>query len=93
LPSVFGPELSWELGQLGKLLENSQRSTSAQVKLMNMELLANQLGMENVTDVEQFRNILAEKCKLVTANTLFDNSFDVVFIHGGSNTCYYSRSF
>jgi len=55
--------LSWELGKLGKFFESSHHSTSEQVKRMNMKLLANQLGVDNVTDVERFRSLLTEKCK------------------------------
>jgi len=57
--------LSWELGQLGKLLENSQRLTSDNLRGMSMQALTNQLGMENVAQLEKFRSLLMEKCKLI----------------------------
>jgi len=57
--------LSWELGQLGKHLKASQSSSSGKLKLtlVNMEILTNQLGMENIAQVEEFRSLLTEKCK------------------------------
>jgi len=57
--------LSCELGQLGKLLENSQRSIIDKISLFHMQTLTNQLGMENVIDVEAFRTLLTQKCKLI----------------------------
>jgi len=57
--------LSCELGQLGKLLENSQRSITDKISLFHMQTLSNQLGIENVIDVEAFRTLLTQKCKLI----------------------------
>jgi len=56
--------LSWELGQLERLLESSQQYTFEKLSEINMKMLANQLGMMNVIDVEEFRRLLTEKCKL-----------------------------
>jgi len=53
--------LSWELGNLGKLMENSQRSTSDKLRSMNLQVITALLGIGNL---EQFRSLLAEKCKL-----------------------------
>jgi len=73
--------LSWELGQLGNLLENSQQSTSDKLRMMNLNALANQLGLDNVFDVEEFRKLLAQKCKLLCFSLLFVSSL----LRAGSN--------
>jgi len=57
-------QLSWQVGQLGKLLETSERSTSDKLRSLNLKALTNQLGIENVAQLEEFRRLLAEKCKL-----------------------------
>jgi len=54
--------LSWELGQLGKISETSQHSTSDTLREMNMNTLSFQLGMEKVEDVKELK-LLTKKCK------------------------------
>jgi len=65
--------LAEDLCHLGKLLQTSEQSTSEKLRMMNMKALTNQLGMENVSDVEEFRRLLAQKCKwvVVVAKLLF----------------------
>jgi len=53
--------LAWELGQMEKLVTESQRSTPNELRSMNMKVLSSQLGIDNL---EEFRTMLTEKCKL-----------------------------
>jgi len=53
--------LSWELGQMGKLMEESQRFTTGELRSINLEVLTSQLGIENF---QEFRCLLSQKCKL-----------------------------
>jgi len=57
--------LSCELGQLGRILENTGHFNS-ELGVLKMKALANQLGMEDVAGVEQFRWLLTQKCKLLS---------------------------
>jgi len=63
--------LSWELGQMGKVLENSQQFTSHKLRTLNTQALANQLGLDNVADLEEFRMLLTQKCKLLCCSFPF----------------------
>jgi len=55
--------LSSELNQLSKALEDSRSSGTERVRGKNMKMLANQLGISDSTQIEEFRSLLAEKCK------------------------------
>ncbi|CAL8137034.1 unnamed protein product [Orchesella dallaii] len=59
--------LSWELGQLARLLDKSKDSAVSELKestASKMESLSLQLGIEEVSGVNEFRTLLTEKCKL-----------------------------
>jgi len=56
-------KLSWELGQLSKLMINSQSSLSDNLMGINMKALGTQFGFDNPADLEQFRSSLMAKCK------------------------------
>ncbi|CAL8137030.1 unnamed protein product [Orchesella dallaii] len=63
--------LSWELGQLGKLLDNSKQSTgSVESKFSKLKSLSLQLGIDGVSGMNEFRTLLTEKCKLKGKETL-----------------------
>ncbi|CAL8137026.1 unnamed protein product [Orchesella dallaii] len=63
--------LSWELGQLGKLLDNSKQSTgSVESKFSKLKSLSLQLGFDGVSVMNEFRTLLTEKCKLKIKETL-----------------------
>ncbi|ODM93327.1 hypothetical protein Ocin01_13357 [Orchesella cincta] len=64
--------LSWELEQLGKLMKNAKCSTDKQSELENVQLLARQLGMDSVGQLEEFRNALARKCHVRRQEVLPD---------------------
>jgi len=55
--------LSWELGELGKVLDKSHHSMSHKLKVRNMNKLGNQLGINSVGELKEFRSVLQEKCK------------------------------
>jgi len=57
--------LSWELEQLGSLLTISRGNCfgSDNSKLVHVKLLAEQLGFDEVSHLEEFRNSLAKKCE------------------------------
>jgi len=74
--------LSWELGRMGKLMEESQRSTSDDLRSMNLKVLTSQLGIPNM---EEFRCLLSQKCKLSSVHyDYLDTSYQL-----SSNFYYY----
>ncbi|CAL8137032.1 unnamed protein product [Orchesella dallaii] len=63
--------LSWELGQLAKLLDNSKRSgSSVESKFSKLKSLSLQLGIDRISGVNQFRTLLTKNCKLKRKETL-----------------------
>jgi len=52
-----------ELGELGKALQDSKSFATERVRRRNMKMLANQLGISDSAQIEEFRSLLAEKCK------------------------------
>jgi len=83
--------LSWQVGQLGKLLETSESSTSDELRSLNLKALINQLGIENVAPLKEFRSLLAEKCKLnsvhVVLNVLLFTQFIPRCLHFSAWKC------
>jgi len=71
--------LSWELGQLGKLLENSEQTTSDKLRMLNLNTLANQVGLDSIDDVEEFRSMLSQKCMLLFFSFLLSNPYASCF--------------
>ncbi|CAL8137024.1 unnamed protein product [Orchesella dallaii] len=63
--------LSWELGQLAKLLDNSKHSTGLkESRFSKLKSLSLQLGIDGVFGVNEFRALLTEKCYLKRNETL-----------------------
>ncbi|ODM93320.1 putative zinc finger protein [Orchesella cincta] len=64
--------LSWEMGQLGKLIKNSQGPTSDKLRVSNIKTLKERLGIGNVAQLEEFRRLVAQKCQLKRKEMLPD---------------------
>ncbi|ODM88610.1 putative zinc finger protein [Orchesella cincta] len=62
--------LAWEMGQLEKLVLNTQRSMSPSLKVINSKSLAEKLGVESPMRLEEFRHSLAQKCQLKRTEAL-----------------------